>query len=71
MPEFTATLISYALGPVRVGGQLTMLGSGDTVTVTAVQPPCEDDDPGTVTVRLPWGETRDYDPSAVGCYFTV
>lgn len=66
------SLISYGTGrPVVIGSTLTLLATGDPVTLIAYQPPIEGDDDGAVTVRLPWGETRDYPPGAVACYIAL
>lgn len=66
-----ASLISFATdAAVQVGDTLTLTRSGDWAELVSFQAPYDDEDPGSVTVRHSWGELRQYEPSAVGCYIT-
>ncbi len=54
--------------PVKEGDQLTLIKTGDWCYMVSFRGSLEDDDPGRVTIRFPWAETKDVEPSAVGCY---
>ncbi|MFC8873207.1 hypothetical protein [Streptomyces ardesiacus] len=62
-----ARLVSYTDGDVPIGGQ-TWLDNNLAVTVTAVRPPADDNDLGSVSITYDWGTADDVDPTRLGAY---
>lgn len=67
MPKPRPSLTLYGGQTIPVGGTAELDGNFP-VTVTAIRPPYDDEDPGRVTVRFSWGATEDVDPVRLGAY---
>jgi hypothetical protein len=61
------TLTTYGGQTIQIG-DVAELDGNYPVTVTAIQPPAEEGDYGSVTIRYSWGATDDVDPSRLGAY---
>jgi len=66
-----AQLISYSSGVSILVGATVELDGNYPVTVTALHPPYEDEDTGTVTIRYEWGASEDVDPVRLGAYISA
>lgn len=65
-----ATLTTYGGTTIPVGGEAE-LDHNFPVTVTAIREPDGEDDPGTVTIRHSWGETKELDPVRLNAYISL
>jgi hypothetical protein len=68
MPQ--PTLTTYGGPAIPIGGTAELDGNLP-VTVTAIEPPCEEGDYGTVTIRHSWGASEDVDPVRLNAYIST
>ncbi|MFJ9633787.1 hypothetical protein ACIRU8_39445 [Streptomyces sp. NPDC101175] len=63
-------LITHSGSVIPIGGSATLDGNYP-VTVTAIRPPYDDEDNGSVTIRFTWGATEPVDPVRLRAYIST
>ena len=61
------TLTTHSGQTIPVGGTAELDGNLP-VTVTAIRPPCDDEDAGSVTIQFGWGAKENVAPIRLGAY---
>jgi hypothetical protein len=65
-----AQLVTYNGQTISIG-DTAELDRNFPVTITAIRPPEEEGDYGSVTIRYSWGATEDVDPGRLAAYISI